>query len=287
MALKNLYTNPTCLRPTGQNQSFGNFLCYVMFCYNFCKNRDYKLNITTDNNLFKIFDLEEYKSKSSTNIINYFAEEYIPDVDLLKEADRRNLEKSLELLYDNSLILPDNITFTGWFYNVPLFSKIFFEDISIKQDAELYVRTKYKDILEDDSIAVHYRGTDFNGHLGYDLRLPFSYYEKCIQHMKTNHCKIKNVYVFSDDEVQSSKLVDFIKSIDLSLNVYSVHDEYYFDWLTLHLSKNIIASNSSFCSTACISNKEVCYQPERFQLRNTPISGVYPCEPFFEKAYIL
>jgi len=287
MALKNIFTNSEYLKSVGANQSFGNHLCHLMFCHNFSKKRNYKLNICTDTNLSSIFELDEYKSTWNNNIVNYFSESFVHDIEELKKIDRLNLNKSLNLLNDETLDIPDNISVTGWFYNTPLYSKSFFNDIKIKKDIIDFLNQNFSRVFEKNSISIHYRGTDFNGHLGYDLRLPFEYYEKCIHHMIKNHKNIKNIYVFTDDSFECLKLIDIIKNIDSSFNIELIQNEYYIDWACLHFSKNIISSNSSFCSTACIYDKEICYQPNKYQLRNTPIDGVYPSEPFFKNSYIL
>lgn len=287
MALKNIFTSPNHLKNTGVNQSFGNHLSHLMFCYNFSKKKNYNLNISTDTNLSTVFEIEKYKNKQFNNITTVFSESFCPDIVELKKLDRLNLINSLNLLNNETLKLPDNISVAGWFYNTPLFSKSFFDEIKIKKHILDYIEKNLNKIFDSDSIVVHYRGTDFNGHLNYDLRLPFEYYEKCVLHMRENHKNIKNLYIFSDDKIQSLNLIKFIKNIDSSLNIELIQNEYFIDWTCLHLSKNIISSNSSFCLTACIYNKEICYQPYKYQLRNTPLDGVYPCEPFFKNSYIL
>jgi hypothetical protein len=105
--------------------------------------------------------------------------------------------------------------------------------------------------------------------------------------MKANHKNIKTIYVFSDDKNEGINLSNFIQKIDKDFVVYFIQDHFYIDWTCLHLAKNIITSNSSFCATACIYDKKICYQPAKYQLRNTPIEGTYPCEPFFKNSYII
>lgn len=287
MALKNVFVNSNQLTSFTKNYSFGNHLLHLMFCYNFSKKRNYDLKISIDTNLETIFELDQYKAPWGENVINYFTESFNHDMEKLKKLDRSNLDLSLKILNDKSLQIPDEIFFTGWFYNTPLYDKTFFDDVKIKNNIIKYITNNFNKIFREDAISIHYRGTDFNGHFGYDLRLPFEYYEKCIHHMKENHKNIKNIFLFSDDKTESLKLIDVIKNIDNSFNIELIRNEFYIDWSCLHFSKNIIASNSSFCATACIYKKDICYQPDRYQLRNTPVEGVYPSEPFFKNSYIL
>jgi hypothetical protein len=287
MALKNIFLNSDNLKIHGPNQSFGNHLSHLLFCYNFSKKRNFNLKITTQSNLDEVFELEDFKSNPEDNLINYFSESFSSDIHELKISDEANLKKSLQILNDKSLLIPSNIYFSGWFYNVPLYPNYsFFDEIKIKKSIINYIESNLKKVLHQDSISIHYRGTDFNGHLGYDLRLPFNYYEKCILHMKKHHKNIKNIFIFSEDTKQGLELVSFIKKIDSLFNVEFIQNEYYIDWTCLHLSKNIISSNSSFCLTACI-NKDIIYQPKKYQLRNTSLEETYPSQPFFNNSYIL
>jgi hypothetical protein len=287
MALKKLFLNSGNLKTYGPNQSFGNHLSHLLFCYNFSKKRNFDLKISTESNLDKVFELEKFKSDNEINLINYFSESFSSDINELEKLDKLNLKKCLEILNDENLNIPSNIYFSGWFYNVPLYpNSCFFDEIKIKSFIIDYIELNFKKVLDQDSISIHYRGTDFNGHLGYDLRLPFDYYQSCIQHMMIHHKNIKNIFIFSEDTKKGLELVSFIKEINNSFNIEFIQNEYYIDWTCLHLSKNIISSNSSFCLTACI-NKDIIYQPKKYQLRNTPLDITYPSQPFFNNSYIL
>lgn len=286
MALKKLFLNSGNLKTYGPNQSFGNHLSHLLFCYNFSKKRSYELVISIESNLDKVFELQKFKRLDQLELINYFSESFSHDISELCELDQSNLKTSLQILNDKNLNIPDNICFSGWFYNTPLYCKTFFEEVNIKKNILDFVNSNLSRIVDRNSMSLHYRGSDFNGHLGYDLRLPFEYYEKCIKHLRKNHKNIKNIFVFSDDINKAKELICFIKEIDNAYNIELLHNEYYIDWVCLHLSYNIISSNSSFCLTACLK-KEIIYQPEKYQLRNTAIDAVYPSQPFFENSYIL
>lgn len=288
MALKKVFANPNYLKTTGVNQSFGNHLSHLMFCYNFSKKRNFKLNINCESNLDKVFNLENFKGNATDEIKNYFSELFCGSIARLQELDRINLNSSLKILNDPSLEIPNNVCFCGWFYNIPLYpSESFFEDIKIKKEIVDYINLNLNRIFDDNSICLHYRGTDFNGHLGHDLRLPFSYYENCILHMKEYHKNIKKIFVFSEDQRQATNLILFLKKIDSKLSFEFIHNEYFVDWSCLHFAKNIISSNSSFCLTACVAKSGIIYQPKKYQLRNTAIDGCYPSEPFLQNSYIL
>jgi hypothetical protein len=286
MALKKLFLNSGNLKTYGPNQSFGNHLSHLLFCYNFSKKRSYELVIPIESNLDEVFELQKFKHSDQLELINYFSESFSHDIHELCELDQFNLKTSLQILNDKNLNIPDNIYFSGWFYNTPLYCKTFFEEVKIRKNILDFVNSDLSRIVDHDSISLHYRGSDFNGHLGYDLRLPFEYYEKCIKHLMENHKNIKNIFVFSDDMNKAKELICFIKEINNAYNIEFLHNEYYIDWTCLHLSHNIISSNSSFCLTACLK-KEIIYQPQKYQLRNTPIDTVYPSQPFFENSYIL
>jgi hypothetical protein len=286
MALKKIFLNSGNLKTYGPNQSFGNHLSHLLFCYNFSKKRGYELVIPIESNLDEVFELQTFKHPNQLELINYFSEAFSHNISELCELDQSNLKTSLQILNDKNLNIPDNICFSGWFYNAPLYCKTFFEEVKIRKNILDFVNSDLGRVVDRDSISLHYRGSDFNGHLGYDLRLPFEYYEKCIKHLSENHKNIKNIFVFSDDINKAEELISFIKKIDNAYNIEFLHNEYYIDWACLHLSHNIISSNSSFCLTACLK-KEIIYQPEKYQLRNTTIDTVYPSQPFFENSYIL
>jgi hypothetical protein len=286
MALKKIFLNSGNLKTYGPNQSFGNHLSHLLFCYNFSKKRGYKLVIATESNLDEVFELEKFKCSNQLELINYFSESFSYNIFEACKLDESNLKTSLEILNNKNLKIPENICFSGWFYNTPLYCKTFFEKVKIRKNILDFINCNLSHIMDHDSISLHYRGSDFNGHLGYDLRLPFEYYEKCIKHLSKNHKNIKNIFVFSDDSNKAKELISFIKEIDNSYNIEFLHNEYYIDWACLHLSHNIVSSNSSFCLTACL-NKKIIYQPEKYQLRNTTIDAVYPSQPFFENSYIL
>jgi hypothetical protein len=288
MELKKIFINSDNLKIHGPNQSFGNHLSHLLFCYNFSQKRNFELKITTSSNLDEVFELEEFKSNTKDNLINYFSESFSANINDLQKLDEINLKKSLEILNDKNLEIPNNIYFSGWFYNVPLYpDSSFFNKIKIKNSIINYIESDLKRILHENSICIHYRGTDFNGHLGHDLRLPFSYYENCILHMKEHHKDIKNVFVFSEDKQQANNLILFLKKIDSTLNFEFIQNEYFIDWSCLHFAKNIISSNSSFCLTACVAKSGIIYQPKKYQLRNTSVDGCYPSQPFLQNSYIL
>lgn len=288
MALKNILVNSSNLMIHGPNKSFGNHLSHLMFCYNFSKKRGYQLHINCESSLDKVFNLQSFKSKINESFINYFSESYSQSIAKLQELDRSNLDICLKILNDSSLDIPSNIYFSGWFYNTPLYpDESFFEDIKINEEVQKYIYKNLNKIFDENAICVHYRGTDFNGHLGYDLRLPFSYYEKCILHMREYHKNIKKVFVFSEDKNEANNLINFLKLVNSELSFEFIQNEYFIDWSCLHFSKNIISSNSSFCLTACVGKKNIIYQPDKYQLRNTPLNGCYPSEPFFKNSYVL
>jgi hypothetical protein len=287
--LKTIYTSQEHMTVCGPNASFGNHILHLLFCLNLSSLQNLNLRITTDSNLDEIFDLSEYKCDPPEEIVNLFDEEWGGDIEIYKDKDRRNLLSSLNLLYNKQINFPDNFWVGGWFHNTPLFpSYEIFKTLKFKKELLESVRNQQREIINNTSICLHYRGTDFANYPNEwgDVRISLDYYIECLEHMVNNYEEITKVYIFTEDINFLTNIPTLQKKFPLLDFEYSAN-LYFIDWLTLHLAKNIICSNSTFCLTAAIYNKTVIYQPKNFLFRDTPYNMCFPTAPFFLNSHIL
>jgi hypothetical protein len=286
---KTIFGSNSCLTVHGPNASFGNHMLHMMFTLNMSVKRNLNLKIGTETNLEQIFDLSEYKSELPSDAHCYFAEDYGGGFHEYRQKDLANIINSLRLLYDENLALPNNFWVDGWFHNTALFPS--YEDfckLKIRQDVLQGVHNKYSHIFDDSHIALHYRGTDFANwpnNWG-DVRLSAQYYIDSLHCVIKNAPHITNVNVFTDDKA-FFQTVDQLRNTFPALTFNIIQDEYYIDWLCLHLSKNIICSNSTFCQTAAAYRKNVVVQPKKFILREKETDICFPTNPFFTNAFII
>ncbi len=288
--MKNIFLNPNFLSANGPNASFGNHMLHLMFCLNLSEKQNLNLKIPIDSNLDKVFDLKKYKQSIPNDIVSIFSESFSDDLNTYKAQDESNLINSINLLYNNSINFPTNSILSGWFYNCPLYpTKKIFDKLIIKEDIKNYIYNKYGNLFENDSISMHYRGTDFQHYyakLAGDIRLNLKYYIECLENMIINYPWIKNVNIFTEDQSFIENL-NFLKQKFPNLNFLYINNEFYIDWLCLFFSKNIISSNSSFCSSASAYNKLVIYQPDKYMLKNTNYNFSFPTQPFFSNSNII
>jgi len=289
--MKTIFANPHHLSVSGPNASFGNHILHLMFCLNLSCHRGFNLKIPVDSNLDLLFDLEEFKSEMPSDTQIFFSEKFSNDLSIYRSMDLKNLINSLSLLKDQNIQnFPDNFAVEGWFYNAPLYPSInIFNKLKIKESIKNQVFDKYKDIFSENSISLHYRGTDFQHYyksLAGDIRLTVDYYLKCLDHLSNNFSWIRNVNIFTED---CSFLfnIEIFRSKFPKLNFQSIKNDFFIDWLCLFYSKNIICSNSSFCSSSSAYNKMVVYQPNKYMLVNTNFDFSFPTSPFFNNSIII
>lgn len=280
--MKNIF-NSRQITETGVNQSFGNHLLHLFYIYNLSKKRGLKLNINCNSNLDNLLDLSSYKTNYIPSTC-FFEERYGGQVDEYIEKDKYNLENLERFLTDSSVDFPDNFYMNGWFwyYNTSPDISIF-NDIKIKPELIEYVKIKYPHILRDDCVTLHYRGTDFKSHtIGWgDIRLPIQYYKDSIDDIVKDR-KIKKITVVSDD---SQFILQNLK--EYNIEIIPSNENYFIDWLIIFLSKNLISSNSSFCWTAGLFNKDLIIQPKGFFLYSIDNNKIYPTNVYYKKSKII
>jgi hypothetical protein len=287
---KTLYANPHNMLVHGNNSSFGNHLLHLFFCLNFSIKRNLNFKIPVNSNLDLLFNLSEYKETIPPDTVCVFREEYnIGDVNDHFNKDCSNLITSFKMLYEKKINLPDNFYVEGWFSHVSLFpSYSDFCKLKIHNNLKNEVIEKFSEVLKENSICMHYRGTDFGTYYGWgDSRLPLNYYKKCLKHIIENHKHIKNVFVFTDDNNFQEKIKLLEKEFP-NFIFKRISEQVHIDWLIMHLSKNIISSNSTFALTATAYNKNVSYQPSKFLLHNKENCDFsIPPNPFFIFSHII
>ena len=164
------------------------------------------------------------------------------------------------LLYDKKI--PENdIMIKGHFYEYSLMPsfEVFNKYISLRKDIVLSVNNKYPYIDDEKNVAVHYRGTDFSTHLKHlfpkGIQVDKNYYEKAVEKVESLLGDDLTYHLFSDD-------LEFLKQIFKDKKVVIHNDSANEDWVAMYLMKNIIQTNSSFCWTASLYNKNLSVQPK-------------------------
>ena len=110
-------------------------------------------------------------------------------------------------------------------------------------------------LYDKNTIFVHYRGTDFKNHengMG-DCRLKEDYYHQSFEISKSKFTDPRFVCLSDDPH--------FFEGFKSLYHIETISNPYEIDWLILHLCKNLISSNSSFCWTAALHNKDFLIQP--------------------------
>lgn len=131
--------------------------------------------------------------------------------------------------------------------------------LDIRSEHINYVLNKYPNLTSKKSVAVHYRGTDFNNFMRHifpkGIQADTSYYNNSIRYMEECLGSDITYHLFSDD---MSYLENIFKD-----KKYVIHnDEAYYDWISIYLMNNVIQSSSSFCWTASLFNKCLSTQPK-------------------------
>ena len=148
-----------------------------------------------------------------------------------------------------------------WSYSLMPKKEVLFDYIKIKQDLIDNLKNKFPDCESQDTLCVHYRSQDYYGHLSEffhkGIKLPKSYYIKALE--KINYKSYKKIYCLSDNQFEFKEMLKNVEGFNKFKFVES--DSNIEDWLFIYLCKNIIQSNSSFCWTASLYNKERIIQP--------------------------
>jgi hypothetical protein len=165
---------------------------------------------------------------------------------------------SERLLINNDFYVSGNF----WHYDLMPSQNTIQNYITLNKDIINKIKKKIPDIESQNTVAIHFRGKDFNRHLRTHfkngIKLEKKYFEKAINTFTQKFGKDYKFYLFSDEnETLSEYLKDFnLKKIEVK-NQSAVED-----WISIMLTKNIIQSNSSFCWTASLFNKQISIQPK-------------------------
>lgn len=165
-----------------------------------------------------------------------------------------------EFLYETKLPERD-ITISGLFQEYDLMPShgIFNKYLNIKREILQFIQTRYPDIQNQKNVAVHYRGTDFSSHLKHlflnGINLDKDYYIQAINKIENILGKDITYHLFSDD-------IPFLKKIFEAKKTVIHTDDAPTDWVSMYLMQNIIQSNSTFCWTASLYNKNFSIQPK-------------------------
>lgn len=284
MTLK-IYANKERMLLDNWNGAYGNKILHLLFLINLAfKNnrRPVMLSGTNLDNIFKFsnkFDFVNIKQYPK-NLSNFFLEidsfyrAYFPFN--LPSLANKYLEKSLgkvlinakrNYIAESKLLslesLPEKDGYIkGHFFEYELMpsKQIYEQFLSPKIEIIEFINNKYPTIFSAGSVAVHLRATDFDNHLRdifkFGIALDDSYYEKAIEKMQAilGNDNIE-YHLFSDDPARISKI--------FSNHKFVLHDDSpEIDWVAINLMTKVIQSNSSFCWTASLYNKDISIQPD-------------------------
>ena len=263
------------------NSAYGNKILHFLFLINICETRNKLPVMYKGSNLDGLFNFNfELIKEKDLKIKDYFFEEkdsfYIQNKVLKKlNLQYRFFDNNLdsvvvnhykhylqrkELLYKTRLPEKD-IKIRGHFFDFQLMPSvdIFEKYVEIKSEIKDFIRSKYSGIENKKCVAVHYRGSDFKDFMQHifprGLQTDEEYYKKSINTIEEKLGSDVIYHLFSDD-------IEFLEGIFKGKNVVVHNDKAVEDWVALYLMKNVIQTNSSFCWTASLYNKNISIQPE-------------------------
>lgn len=282
--MSTVYTSTAHLLGHGPNQSFGNHIMHLFYIWNLSKTRGFDMGITSDSNLDNLLELSKYKKKLPTDAKCLYDELFGGQYEEFHRKEVQNGKVLHNLLYEPNLQFPENFYIKGWFWNEQLSpSETIFEDLKIKTNLLDYVNSKYGYIKNENTLTIHYRGTDFRNHsIGWgDLSLPKEYYISSYEHLR-NLFDIKKILIVSDEP---QFLFDTFKGYSVEVEISN--EQYYIDWLILQQSRNLICSNSSFCWSAGLFNKTFVTQPRGFFMYKINKDLTFPPNPYYKNSIII
>jgi len=243
--------------------SLGNKILHFYFCVNYASKHNLNLKIPNNSNLDKIFD--------TNNLI-----ENCENINLVFDEPNEFVSRNISMIYEYSkkqfLIEKDfleskteynkNISVRGHFFHYELMPKkaILYDFIKLNKTNLNFASNILDDLNKNNEnvVFVHYRGTDFENHengLG-DCRLKKEYYYNSFDYFVNNFNKSPLFVAVSDEP-------SFFEQFKNKYNLIILKNQpYEIDWILLHLCNNLISSNSSFCWTAALHNKNNLTQPK-------------------------
>jgi len=262
------------------NSAIGNKILHLYFLLNLCEKHNRQPVIYKGSNLDSLFDFNFEVSHVGPPMKKYFYQE--PDIfyfqnkflkfigkqyffkeHSLKKVIVKSYEsfKNRKNFFNNAILPNEDIMIRGhfWEYELMPTEEIINKYLVIKPEIISYIKEKYPDIEENNSVAVHYRGTDFHHHLRHvftkGIVLDEAYYKEAMEIVENKLGDNVVYHLFSDD-------ILFLKKIFKDKNIVIHEDKAVYDWVALNIIKNVIQSNSSFCWTACLFNNGLSIQPK-------------------------
>jgi len=264
--------------------SLGNNLMHMLFVYNVACLKKINFCIPKNTHLENLFNLSSYIRPIPEDAICLLKEEYGGNIDEYLLKDLKNVYKFKRLLKE-PIQLPENFWVEGWFQALSLMpSEENFNKLIFKQEIQKEYDKNFKFLEIEDNISLHYRGSDFKNHaIGWgDMRLPFEYYKLCLESAKD--LGIKRVNVFSD---QKELILENLKLFKNDFEFYFISNNSYMDWYCLYKSKNLISSNSTFCWSAGLYNKNYIFQPRKFLLKNNEKDVLFPSDVYYNNSIVI
>jgi hypothetical protein len=270
------------------NHAYGNKILHILFLVNICEIKKRLPVMYKGSNLDALFNFKFETISISTAMRSdyYFVEPdpfgamivrlagkikvyFKPDFLLDKVADFL-LDKVvaaardahlIEIDFLRNAILPQrDISIKGHFFEYELMPSIdvFNKYISIKNSVIEKIKNKYEGMTHKNSVAVHFRGTDYDSHLRHVFKsgigLDRDYYKKSIDFVEAVLGDHVVFHLFSDD-------LDSLVNIFKHKKIVVHNDDAVHDWASIFLIPNVIQSNSSYCWTASLFNKVLSVQP--------------------------
>ncbi len=262
------------------NSAYGNKILHVLFLIHLADRSGKSPIMYKGSNLDNIFNFKfetieiqklnlksyYYVEKDSFYVqnkllkaLNLYYRFYVKNLDSVVLKNYEHFLERKRLL--NSHIPDKDIKIRGHFFDSELMPsiEIFNKYIEVKRELKESIQKKYPDLISENCVAVHYRGTDFNNHMKHlfpiGIQLDEEYYYNAIERVEKIVGSNLVYHLFSDD-------IGFLKKIFREKKIVIHEDKPYEDWVSMFIVKNIIQSNSSFCWTAALYNKLVSIQPE-------------------------
>ena len=269
----------------------GNKLLHIFFLINLASKFNLKLKIPKNSNLENLlflkekknyFDFEEFKKiklgfkeesifnkYNSESLLTFYLNNLIDHFKNKEFIKFKLKEKSFKQfqnakIFSEQLLLNDDFFVSGnfWHYDLMPSQNIIQNYITLNSDIINKIKKKFPDIESQNTVAIHFRGRDFNSHLRTyfknGIKLERKYFQTAINTFTQKFGKDYKFYLFSDE---NETLSDYLKDFNLKKIVVN-NQSAVEDWVSIMLSKNIIQSNSSFCWTASLFNKQVSIQPK-------------------------
>lgn len=259
--------------------ALGNKILHMYFLINLAEKKQRIPAFYENINVNKIFDFNCDFSLPPEKINNFYYVETEPywiqnplldaigKKNCLKNRSLKSVVRNAKKFYEDSAVLLErtqlpsgDIMIRGWFFDyllMPNFDQVqkyFKPNNSLVQK----VLSDIPGIVDEKSVAVHFRGTDFSRHLNWvfknGVKLTSQYYMASIFEAKKRLGNDLTFYLFSDDP---ETLKSFFAGEKVVIHAGSAVEA----WVALFLAKNVIQSNSSFCWSASLYNKKFSTQP--------------------------